>query len=99
MSGEVVCTVPESLVQELATTFAGLEPGAPIDESLVIDLMGEFANMVCGRWLSRVSNHSQFDLRPPTVTRIDTTEPGASAQMPSLVNGVPAMLRVVVTRW
>ena len=55
MSGDVICTVPESLVCELAASFAGLAPDESIDSSLVEDLMGEFANMVCGRWLTRVS--------------------------------------------
>ncbi|MGC4081249.1 MAG: hypothetical protein QM736_03810 [Vicinamibacterales bacterium] len=32
MSGEVVCTVPESLVRELAATFAGLDPEEEIRE-------------------------------------------------------------------
>ena len=99
MTGEVVCTVPEVLVRELAATFAGLDPDEPIEPALIDDLMGEFANMVCGRWLTKVSDLSPFDLRAPVVTRVATTVAGEMAEMQSLVNGQPAMVRVVVTGW
>jgi hypothetical protein len=97
MRGEVICTVPESLVRELAAVFTGADPDDPIEATLVDDLMGEFANMVCGRWLTRVSDQSPFDLAAPIVTRTEIPVSGGS--MPSLVNGKPAMFRVVVTGW
>ena len=34
------------------------------------DGVGEFANMVCGAWLSRLSDNCLFELRVPAVTRM-----------------------------
>jgi hypothetical protein len=34
------------------------------------DGVGEFANMVCGAWLSRLSDDCLFELRVPAVTRM-----------------------------
>ena len=87
MSGEVVCTVPESLVRELAATFAGLDPEEQIEKALVEDLVGEFGNMVCGRWLTRVSDQSPFKLSAPVVSWHETVSDGDLAEMQSLVNG------------
>src|SRR4051794_28843597 len=99
MSGEVVCTLPESLVSKLAAAFGGLDPGDPLDPLLLDDLMGEFANMVCGRWLTRISDTTTFDLGAPLVSRPGVTAPGAANQMATIVNGQPAFIQVIVTRW
>ena len=41
----------------------------------MFDSTGEFANMVCGTWLTRACARRRFDLQPPVVSVV----PGASA--------------------
>jgi hypothetical protein len=69
--GSVVCWLPADLSQILFDAFTGREPGdprAPADQ--IDDLVGEFANMVCGDWLTRCLGHRVFQLSPPLVVRV-----------------------------
>jgi CheY-specific phosphatase CheX len=64
-SGAVTCRMPRALAHELTAAFIGEE--VPSDGEVVDDLAGEFANMVCGRWLTDVAPHSLFRVDQPVV--------------------------------
>ena len=94
-SGRMTCTVPESLARELFASFIGLEPGEAMAEAPLFDLMGEFANMVGGAWLTHVSERRHFDLLPPTVVRVAEAPSYQDPDgLPLLVNGVPVLIQV-----
>ena len=78
VKGAMVCTLPEDLAYVLFDGFSGRDPKdpAPADRHLH-DLVGEFANMVCGAWLSRSAGDRAFRLGTPFVARI--SEPAAGA--------------------
>src|SRR5262245_51891575 len=66
--GAMSCTLSETLATALFDAFTGRDPSAPAPaRSDVHDLIGEFANMVCGAWLSRSAGAWTFRLSPPTV--------------------------------
>ena len=71
LHGWMSCLVPEPLAHELFDGFSGRDPSesAPGERDLY-DLVGEFANMVCGTWLSRCVSDRAFRLAPPLVARI-----------------------------
>jgi hypothetical protein len=52
-SGSLTCRMPRALAHELTGAFTGEEVSS--GGGSVNDLAGEFANMVCGRWLSDVA--------------------------------------------
>lgn len=66
--GAMSCTLPEALATSLFGAFTGHDPSAeePAREH-VLDLTGEFANMVCGAWLTHSAAAWTFRLGPPTV--------------------------------
>lgn len=68
-SGVLEAEVPETLARELLTSFMGLGPDDAVQESQLRDAIGEFANMVCGTWLTRTCCERRFDLGPPRVRR------------------------------
>jgi len=89
-SGALTCRMPRALAQELTAAFTGEE--VPSDGAAVDDLAGEFANMVCGRWLTDVAPQSLFTLDHPVVTPA-----GAPSDVPSgLLNGQPIWMDLTV---
>lgn len=71
VSGSVVCWIPADLSIQLFDAFSGRDPGDPRpDAHRIDDLVGEFANMVCGDWLTRCAGHRVFELSPPLVVRV-----------------------------
>jgi hypothetical protein len=89
-SGALSCRMPRGLVQELTAAFTGEE--VPSDGAAVDDLAGEFANMVCGRWLTDVAPQSLFRLDHPVVTPV-----AAPSSAPSgLLNGQPIWIELTV---
>jgi chemotaxis phosphatase CheX-like protein len=64
-SGSLTCCLPRALAHELTATFIG--EAVPFDGEAVNDLAGEFANMVCGRWLTDVAPQSLFRLHHSVV--------------------------------
>ncbi len=58
--------LPEALGRELFSAFLGEEPSG--DNRELYDLVGEFANMVCGTWLTRSCQRRQFNLQHPDVS-------------------------------
>src|SRR6185295_3361163 len=52
-AGVLSCTMPRALAHELTAAFSGASPDdLAVADPAVDDLAGEFANMVCGRWLT-----------------------------------------------
>src|SRR5262245_2060214 len=73
--GALSCTLPEALATALFDAFTGHDPSAPEPARAdVLDLVGEFANMVCGAWLTHSAAAWTFRLSPPTVE--SALEPG-----------------------
>lgn len=67
-SGSVTCRLPGALAARLVDAFSGRDPSDPApDTSEVMDLVGEFANMICGSWLTRAVNQRTFTLSSPVV--------------------------------
>jgi hypothetical protein len=91
-SGALTCRMPRGLAQELTAAFTGEE--VPADGAAVDDLAGEFANMVCGRWLTDVAPQSLFRLAHPVVAPAS-----APSAIPSgLLNGQPFWVDLTVKR-
>jgi chemotaxis phosphatase CheX-like protein len=68
LAGTVSCTLPEHLASGLFDAFTGRDPGDPAPTAALIhDLVGEFSNMVCGAWLTRVESGRTFTLSHPSV--------------------------------
>lgn len=66
--GSLSCWLPPQLARMLFDSFSGRDPGEPAPPAHEIyDLVGEFANMVCGDWLTRIAPHRSFHLSPPMV--------------------------------
>ena len=69
-SGSVEIVLTERLGHWLVTSLLGMPPEEDLPETQMFDGVGEFANMVCGAWLSRLSDDCLFELRVPAVTRM-----------------------------
>jgi hypothetical protein len=93
-SGRVAVTMPYALASDLLANFVGLMPDEQIPERDVIDASGEFANMVCGTWLTRDCGRRRFDLQPPAVTDTDARKPAVDPAVDQfvLVNEQPVRL-------
>jgi hypothetical protein len=93
-AGRVAVTMPYTLASDLLANFAGLTPGDDAPDALVIDSTGEFANMVCGAWLTRDCGRRRFDLSPPAVSEIDACVPAVDPAVDQfvLVNDQPVRL-------
>jgi hypothetical protein len=87
-AGSLSCWMPRGLAQDLAAAFTGED--APPDGAAVDDLAGEFANMVCGRWLTDVAPQSLFRLEHPVVTPANTPASAPSG----LLNGQPIWIEL-----
>src|SRR5579871_896250 len=67
-AGVVACLLPQRLARELFDAFHGREPSdPPPGGDDLFDLVGEFANMVCGAWLTRTADGLAFALSRPVV--------------------------------
>jgi chemotaxis protein CheY-P-specific phosphatase CheC len=97
-SGVVSCTLPDDLAHQLFDAFTGSEPGSPVDSGALVDLLGEFANMICGTWLTRLANHQTFSLsRPAVLPTQDAVHPDdADARVLLVVNDLPLAVEVRV---
>ena len=69
-SGSVEIVLTERLGHWLVTSLLGMSPEDDVPETQMFDGVGEFANMVCGAWLSRVGDQALFELKMPAVTRM-----------------------------
>jgi hypothetical protein len=92
-SGSVVCSMSRALAVELTSAFTGEEVSS--DGPMIDDLAGEFANMVCGRWLTDVAPNSLFRLDHPIVVPIAPADVASSAPS-GLLNGQPIWIELSV---
>jgi hypothetical protein len=90
-SGTLSCRMPRDLAKELTTAFTGEETQ---DGEAVDDLAGEFANMVCGRWLTDVAPQSLFQLDHPVVVPVSAPSSAPSG----LLNGQPIWIELTVKK-
>ncbi len=102
-AGEVFCTMPQALAHALFDAFSGRDPSEPPPEpDRLVDLVGEFANMICGSWLTRLASHQTFALGRPAVRPAPAGSPIAGWHAPLLlaVNDLPLAVgaRVAATR-
>ncbi len=68
LAGAVSCGLSEELACTLFDAFSGREPDQPPpDPAWLADVAGEFANMICGSWLTRLAANQTFKLSPPAV--------------------------------
>lgn len=68
--GAIEVILPERLARSLVGSLLGEAPDTPMPEHQIFDGIGEFANMVCGAWLTGFSDRQAFGLRSPAVTRM-----------------------------
>ena len=68
--GRMRVTLPAMLGHELCAAFLGAGPDDELSPTAVEDLVGEFANMACGAWLTTVRRADAFALTHPDVTRV-----------------------------
>jgi hypothetical protein len=66
-SGDVGIVLTRTLTLELYCSFAGMTLEENPSEAEVRDFAAEFANVVCGHWLTRTYTHLKFDLDAPAV--------------------------------
>ena len=98
-SGAVSCTVSEHLANALFDAFSGRDQLDPApDPQQLLDLVGEFSNMICGAWLTRLAVRQTFTLSSPTVRHSpdpsQLTTP--QARMLLAVNDLPLAVEVRV---
>jgi hypothetical protein len=98
-SGEVSVILPRSLTLELYRSFAGMTFDENPSEAEIRDFAAEFANVVCGHWLTRTYTHLKFDLTAPVVDALvaATEAPPLSAsalaaELYLCINDVPLQL-------
>ncbi len=103
-SGLVEIVLPEPLAHWLVTSLLGMSPEEELSETQMFDGVGEFTNMVCGAWLSNLSDKALFELKVPDVTRMPPTWTPLSESLGSeeqacrmvCLNDMPMRVRV---RW
>jgi CheY-specific phosphatase CheX len=90
LAGSVSCTLPEKLANGLFDAFTGRDPGEPAPTaSLVHDLVGEFSNMVCGAWLTRVESGRTFTLSHPSVEPALTPATAGDLRLVAAIDDLP----------
>jgi hypothetical protein len=95
VKGSMSCTLPEDLTYALFDGFSGRDPSEPLPaERELYDLVGEFANMVCGAWLSRGAGDRAFRLGPPLVARVAAPAPAAAGRSWIGIGSRPAAIDI-----
>ena len=99
-SGQVEVVLPERLGTWLVVSLLGLPADTTLQDDQLLDGVGEFANMVCGAWLSKANETASFTLEMPKVTRLpagwapDPTPTGdEQAYRTVVVNEMPLEVR------
>ena len=62
-AGHLEVVTGEALSRQLLAAFCGLDPVEAVQPSQVTDSAGEFANQVCGTWLTRACQRRRFELQ------------------------------------
>jgi hypothetical protein len=75
LSGTMEVLLPVRLARQLVASLLGLSQEIELHqvellEHQVFDGIGEFANMICGAWLTDLSGSQAFNLAPPEVSRL-----------------------------
>ena len=92
-AGALCCTMPRALAHELTAAFSGAAPEEiAVADPSVDDLVGEFANMVCGRWLTDIAPQQLFSLAHPSVE--PRVAPRDGAVPAGLLNGQPVWIEL-----
>ena len=99
-TGRVEVVLPERLGTWLVVSLLGLPADTTLKDNQLLDGVGEFANMVCGAWLSKANETASFTLEMPKVTRLpagwapDPTPTGdEQAYRTVVVNEMPLEVR------
>ncbi len=100
-NGVICCAVPAALARELYAAFTAGYPDEEPPVDCLADLLGEFANMVCGAWLTRLGGEAIFALGRPVVHEtaggwrpICVAPKGGTLQTLASVNGQPVAVVV-----
>ncbi len=97
LHGSVACTMPTALARNLFDAFAGRDPSEPEPGlELVHDLVGEFSNMVCGAWLTRVASTRTFTLHHPSVEPAAAPRAGGGPRLLAVIDDVPVAVEVTL---
>ena len=97
--GTVVCHVPSLLADRLFDAFSGRDADDPLPlVAEVHDLVGEFANMVCGSWLTRAANDRTFALCKPEVTVSATLTADPASALRVELDGSPLLIDISFER-
>jgi|SRR5689334_16252397 len=97
LQGTVACTMPTSLARGLFDAFAGRDPSEPEPgPELVHDLVGEFSNMVCGAWLTRVASSRTFMLHHPVVEPLAAPRDAHGPRLLAVIDDVPVAVEVTL---
>jgi len=97
VTGSMACTLPRDLAYVLFDGFSGRDPSEPLPgERELHDLLGEFANMVCGAWLSRCASDRAFRLGPPLVAAAGAPAGTAAGRTWIGIGNRPAAIDVCV---
>jgi hypothetical protein len=102
--GAVLVVVTEPLANELFSAFLGADPEVVAAEGALFDLLGEFANMISGHWLTQACQRGPFDLHHPEVARLpaDQVRPDANDCVLVAINDQPCLVRLAYSedgRW
>ena len=96
-TGVVSCTLAEDLAHMLFDAFTGRDPVEPEPEpEHLYDLVGEFTNMICGLWLTRLASQQTFSLSRPTVQQVPDRSllALADARLLLVINEMPLAVEV-----
>jgi|SRR4051812_22181894 CheY-specific phosphatase CheX len=97
LQGSVACTMPTTLARGLFDAFAGRDPSEPEPGlELVHDLVGEFSNMVCGAWLTRVASSRTFTLHHPSVESVNTPRHDGGPRLLAVIDDTPVAVEVTL---
>ena len=69
-TGLVEVVLPERLGTWLVVSLLGLPPESTIKDHQLLDGVGEFANMVCGTWLSKANEIDTGERRNFIIVRL-----------------------------
>jgi hypothetical protein len=89
-SGRMSLAVPAVLGRQICDACVGDEP---VELIAVRDLVGEFANMTCGTWLTARKETGCFDLPHPEVVDVDDVP---ACDLAFVVNDLPVKLSVEI---
>ena len=101
-TGSVEILLPEKLGTWLVTSLLGMDTDAALAQPQLHDGVAEFTNMVCGAWLSNLSDEKLFTLKAPRVvampagwTPFDVPQPPDDGWRQVSLNEMPMQIRAL----